>query len=68
MKNWIEEFRVGEIDGHPLAQTPHHDDDCERWDWHVKIGDKWHEVDSCSLRFDADSVVAAIKRIKEGQP
>jgi hypothetical protein len=66
MSEWIEKFRVGEIDGHPLARTPHHEDDCLRWGWHVKIGDKWHEVESSSLNFDADYVMDAIKRIKEG--
>ncbi len=65
MKEWIEEFVIGEIDGYPLAQIPHHDDDCERWDWHVKVDGKWHEVDCQSLRFDADSVVAEIRRIKD---
>ena len=65
MNDYLDNFLVGEFDGLPLAMTPNHDDDCKRWDWHVKIGGKWHEIESCSLRFDRVEAAASIKRILE---
>lgn len=36
--------KYNEFMGFELRCLPHHQDDCERWDYEVQIGEKWYTV------------------------
>jgi hypothetical protein len=44
MSDWIDNFISGEFFGFPLAQTRAGDEDCLRYDYHLKVDGTWYEV------------------------
>jgi hypothetical protein len=63
MTDWIETFTVGTFMGMPLAQTRAGDDECLRYDYHVKIDDRWHEVCTECFRFSPREALESLSRI-----
>jgi hypothetical protein len=50
-KDWLHNFICGEFLGMPLAQTRAGDDDCLRYDYHLKIDGVWYEICTECLSF-----------------
>jgi hypothetical protein len=51
MTDWLDNFICGEFLGFPLAQTRSGDDECLRYDYHLKVDGTWYEVCTECLRF-----------------
>jgi hypothetical protein len=55
--------KYNEFMGFELRCLPAHQDDCERWDYEVKIGTKWHEVIPGGLSWNREEALESLVKI-----
>lgn len=55
--------KYNEFMGFELRCLPAHQDDCERWDYEVRIGDKWHTVIPEGLGWRREEALESLVKI-----
>jgi len=55
--------KYNEFMGFELRCNPAHQDDCERWDYEVRIGEKWHTVITEGLRWNREEAIESLVKI-----
>jgi hypothetical protein len=55
--------KYNEFMGFELRCNPAHQDDCERWDYEVRIGEKWHTVIPEGLRWNREEALESLVKI-----
>jgi hypothetical protein len=63
MSDWIDNFISGEFFGFPLAQTRAGDEDCLRYDYHLKVDGTWYEVCTECLSFNRKEALHSMQHI-----
>jgi len=62
-KDWLHNFICGEFLGMPLAQTRAGDEDCLRYDYHLKVEGEWYEVCTECLSFSRKEALHTMHHI-----
>jgi len=55
--------KYNEFMGFELRCNPAHQDDCMRWDYEVRIGDKWHTVIPEGLGWRREEALESLVKI-----
>lgn len=55
--------KYNEFMGFELRCVPAHQDDCLRWDYEVKIGEKWYEVIPSGLTWNREEALESLVKI-----
>jgi hypothetical protein len=63
MTDWLDNFICGKFLGLPLAETRGGDDDCRRYNYHLKIDEAWHEVCTECLSFNRKEALESLQRL-----
>lgn len=63
MKDLMDNFICGEFLGMPLAETRGGDDDCLRYDYHLKVDGTWYEVCTECFRFSKKEALHSLHYI-----
>lgn len=60
LKKQVKAAREMKFEGYPLRCVPHHQDDCERWDYEIQIDNDWIAVISEGLKWNQEEALKTL--------